>query len=139
MITLADYWMGRDRSHALQLGTDIRANARRTIELSNMLLVLAKGAGVRIEESPRTKTIVTSGWRPVDVNATTPGAAPKSHHIWAKAIDLYDPDGEIDNWIYANDSVLSDLGLWSEHPASTKGWCHIQTVPPRSGRRIFYP
>ena len=37
------------------------------------------------------------------------------------------------------DTVLKDLGLWLEHPAATKGWAHVQTKPPRSGRRVFYP
>ncbi len=140
MITLAQYWLGRDITHALQLGTDLRSNAARTVDLANRLLVLAKGAGVRLEESPRTGSIVTSGWRPADVNASTPNARARSLHISCEAIDLFDPDGDLDDWLLANaDTVLKDLGLWLEHPAATKGWAHVQTKPPRSGRRVFYP
>lgn len=140
MIEIGHYLMGRDLQYGHLLGPDLRAQARRTVELANALLVLAKGAGVTLEHSPRTGTIVTSGWRPADVNERTPGAAPKSRHITCQAIDLYDPDGDLDDWLLASaDTVLRDLGLWLEHPAATKGWAHVQTVPPRSGRRVFYP
>lgn len=144
MITLADYWMGRDATHALQLGTDLRAQAARTVQIANALLVLAKGAGVTLEESPRTGSIVTSGWRPADINAGVPGAAVRSKHITCQAIDLYDPDGDLDDWLLTQATaprggVLGELGLWLEHPAATKGWAHVQTVPPGSRRRVFYP
>jgi len=140
MITLADYLQGRDRTHGLQLGTDLRANAARTVAAANALLVLAKGAGVSLEESPRTGSIVTSGWRPPEINDATPGAKPKSLHLRCMAVDLYDPDGDLDEWLLANaDTVLKDLGLWLEHPAATKGWAHVQLKPPGSGRRVFYP
>lgn len=140
MLTVTDYWMGRDVAHALSLSTQIRANAARTVEIVNKLLVLAKTAGVGLEVNPRTGTILSSGWRPPAVNATTPGAAPRSKHLLALAADIYDPDGDLDEWCLANaDTVLKDLGLWMEHPAATKGWCHVQTVPPGSKRRVFYP
>lgn len=51
MISLADYFMGRDRTHAHLLGTDLRANAGRTVESANALLVLAKTAGVSLESN----------------------------------------------------------------------------------------
>lgn len=140
MITLHDYWLGRDITHSLQLGTDLRRNAARTVDAANAMLVLAKAAGVTLEQSPRTGTIVTSGWRPADINAATPGAAARSLHMTCEAIDLYDPDGDLDEWLLASaDTVLRDLALWLEHPAATKGWAHVQTKPPRSGRRVFYP
>ena len=139
MITLTDYYMGRDVSHGHILGSDLRANAARTVEAANKLLILAKGAGVILEANFRGH-IVNSGWRPADINAATPGAAVKSLHMRCLAIDLYDPDGDIDDWCLANaDTVLRDLALWLEHPATTKGWCHLQLSPPRSGRRTFYP
>ena len=74
------------------------------------------------------------------INESTPGAAVRSLHITCQAVDLYDPDGSLDAWLLDNaDTVLKDLGLWLEHPAATKGWAHVQTKPPRSGRRVFYP
>ncbi len=140
MITLAHYFRGFERSHGLQLGTDLRTNAARTVDLANRLLVLAKGAGVTLEQIQGTDSIVTSGWRPADYNATVKGAKLRSLHITCEAIDLHDPDGDLDEWLMASaDIVLKDLGLWLEHPAATKGWAHVQTRPPKSGRRVFYP
>jgi hypothetical protein len=56
-----------------------------------------------------------------------------------KACDLYDPDGVIDDWLYTFLPANPKLGLFMEHPACTKGWAHVQTVPPRSGKVVFYP
>lgn len=144
MISLADYFMGRDRTHAHLLGTDLRANAGRTVESANALLVLAKTAGVSLESNPRTGSIVSSGWRPPDINAGTPGAALRSLHMRCLAIDLFDPDGDLDDWLLSvAKTVLADLGLWMEHPSATKGWAHVQLVPQgsfkRTGLRYFYP
>jgi hypothetical protein len=59
----------------------------------------------------------------------------------AEAIDLEDHDAVLDDWLMsmAGESVMIALGLWHEHPAATKGWAHLQTVPPKSGNRHFYP
>jgi hypothetical protein len=140
MLKVSDYLMGHDLTHGLDLSTQIRANAARTVEIVNKLLVLAKTAGVSLEQHPRTGTVLSSGWRPPAVNASTPGAAPRSKHLLGLAADIYDPDGDLDEWCLANkDTVLKDLGLWLEHPAATKTWCHVQTVPPGSKRRVFFP
>lgn len=141
MITLHDYWMGRDQTHATSLDTGTRHNAYLMVELANKLLILAKTAGVSLEANPRTGTIVSSGWRPAEINATVPGAAPRSKHMTGQAIDLYDPDGDLDDWLLTDDGqrVLTNLGMWMEHPSATKGWAHVQSVPPKSGRRVFFP
>ena len=138
-ITVADYFMGRDITHGLMLGPDLRREAARTVEVVNKLL--QRMEGVSWDINPRTGTIVSSGWRPPDVNAGTPGAAAKSKHLICRAVDLYDPDGDIDEWCMSAEgqASLAEVGLWLEHPAATKGWCHLQTVPPGSGRRVFYP
>lgn len=140
MIELTDFYMGRDLEFEHQLGSDLRRNAGITVELANKLLVLAKMAGVTLETNPKTGSIVSSGWRPAAVNAATPGAALRSKHMTCQAVDFYDPDGDLDEWLlHGGQKVLIDLGLWLEHPAATKGWAHVQTVPPRSGNRVFYP
>lgn len=141
MIKLSDYWMGRDKSYPLALSTEIVRNAETMIELADKLLALAKLAGVTLETNPRTNTIVSGGWRPPEINANTPGAAVRSKHMTGQAIDLYDPDGDLDDWLMTDDGqrAMADLGLWHEHPSATKGWAHVQSVPPRSGRRTFYP
>lgn len=143
MILMSDYWMGRDRTHALALSTEIRRNAEVTVRLANELLALARRDAITLEVHPRHGALVSSGWRPPAINAGTAGAAVNSRHLTGQAIDVYDPDGDLDEWCLAQadlaDGALARLGLWLEHPAATKGWCHLQTVPPRSGRRVFYP
>lgn len=130
MITLTDYWMGRDREFPLAMTPQIEKNAAYTVQLANALLARF-GQGRK----------VNSGWRPPEVNEKTPGAAVMSKHMTGQAIDLADPEGDLDEWLMTQDgqSALAEIGLWQEHPAATKGWCHVQTVPPRSGRRTFYP
>jgi hypothetical protein len=141
VITLAHYFRDFERTHGLLLSVDLRANAARTVDLANRLMVMAKGAGVTLVQIPGTDSIVPSGWRPADYNATLPNAKPRSLHITCEAIDVNDPDGDLDEWLITPDGqrVLTDLVLWHEHPAATKGWAHLQTKPPRSGRRTFYP
>lgn len=140
-ITLKDYWMGRDAQYPRALSPEIRTEAERTVELVNKLLRGLTSAGVETLRSPRTGSVLSSGWRPPEVNEAIAGAAPRSHHIWGRAADLYDPEGEIDDYLMTAEGqeLLKTLGLWMEHPAATKGWCHVQTRPPRSGRRVFYP
>lgn len=139
MLTLADYWMGRDEDHEHALTATIRVNARETVHRVNALLAMMIADGLLLEASPRTGTLVASGWRPPEINAATPGAAPRSRHMTGQACDLYDPEGLLDEWCQDHPDALAELGLWLEHPSATKSWCHIQTIPPRSGRRIFYP
>jgi hypothetical protein len=128
MITLAQYFMGREHSHANELSETLRSNAEQTLARVNALVARAGVA-----------CAVSSGWRPRAVNATIPNASPRSRHISCEAVDLADPDDSLDAWCMANLSVLEVLGLWLEHPAATPGWCHLQTVPPASGRRVFEP
>lgn len=140
-ITLADYFMGRREEHPLALSPEIERNAFLTVGLANKLLTQAASYGVTVDLHPVNKSPVSSGWRPPAVNANTPNAAPNSKHMTGQAIDIYDPDGDLDEWLMSGEgqSALAALGLWMEHPSATKGWSHLQTIPPRSGRRVFYP
>ena len=127
-LKLADYYMGRDADYRGELTRELRANARDIVRRVNRLL---KRAGLMRK--------VSSGWRPSALNATVPGAASGSKHIHCLAIDLEDRDGALDAWCMSNLPVLEELGLWLEHPKATRGWCHLQTRPPRSGNRVFEP
>lgn len=141
MISLQDYWMGRDREFPMAMSPDLEKNAALMVELANKLLVIAHSAGITLPTNPRTGSVVSSGWRPASVNANTPNAAPNSKHMTGHAIDLYDPDGDLDEWLMTADGqkTLADIGLWMEHPSATKTWCHVQSIPPRSRNRVFYP
>lgn len=136
-LRLADYWMGRNETHADDLTAEIVRNATHLLRRVNNLLVLMHD--IQIEPHSITGTPIASGWRPPDINAGTKGAAPRSRHMSGNAVDLYDPEGEIDAWCMEHLDFLAEAGLWLEHPSATKGWCHLQQVPPKSGRRVFYP
>lgn len=141
MITINDYFMGRRELHPLALTPDIERSALRMVELANSLLSQALSYGVSVPVNPKTGSQVSSGWRPPAVNAATAGAAVNSKHMLGQALDIYDPEGDLDDWLMTGEgqAALAALGLWMEHPSATKGWCHIQSMPPRSGRRVFYP
>lgn len=139
MITLQQYYMGRDKEYPALLTPELKANAEKTVTLVNKLLEVSSKLGVTHELHPVTKSNVSSGWRPPQVNAGIPNAAPKSKHMTCQACDIYDPDGELDDWCMENLDKLKVIGLWLEHPSATKGWCHVQIVPPKSGRQVFYP
>lgn len=110
MISLNDYWRGRKDKFPLAMTPQIEANAQITVDLANHLLGYFELAGLQCPRSPITETQVASGWRPPVVNA-----------------------------VFANQHVLVKLGLWMEHPSATPSWLHVQTVPPGSGNRVFYP
>ncbi len=137
--------MGRDLTHGAILGSDLRANAGRTVEAANKLLTLAKGAGLQLRPNAATG-MVRSGWRPPDINGTTQGASKTSWHMQCLAVDLEDVDRTLGRWCFANQNVLKDLALWLEEPTCTppagdtrRGWCHVQLKPPGSGNRVFRP
>lgn len=137
-ITLDDYWMGRDKSYPAELTDEIRRNAEHTVSLVNLLLFHAAKDGVVLIASNK-RSLVNSGWRPPAINAATKNAAKKSNHMLGLACDVSDPTGSLDAWCMANLDELEAVGLWMEHPSATLGWCHLQTVPPRSGKRVFQP
>ncbi len=128
MISLPEFWMGRDKTHAKDLTQEVRDNATLTVAKVNNLLAIAK-----------IDAKVTSGWRPPAINAGVKGAAKKSRHMTGQAVDLADPKGDLDRWCLDNLAELERIGLWLEHPDATPTWCHLQTVPPGSGRRVFRP
>jgi hypothetical protein len=131
--------MDRHLKYGSELTQEKQLKAGTTVQRINQLIARMRADGIDIQTNPNTQSAVSSGWRPAAINANTAGAAVKSKHMTCEACDLYDPDGEIDEWALANPDVLADLDLWQEHPSATKGWAHFQTVPPRSGNRVFYP
>lgn len=139
MITLEDYFMGRDTTHAEELASTMRTAAAETVERVNRLIMALEADGIPLDVSQKTKSLVVSGWRPQSINSTTPGAAIRSKHIYCLACDLYDPGGFIDDWCISNQRKLEEIGLWLEHPSATKNWSHVQIVPPNSKTRVFYP
>lgn len=138
-ITLADYLMGRQEIYPDEYTESVQSNAKLTVDAVNGLLARLEQAGVPLEANPKTKTVIASGWRPPQINGQVKNAAPKSKHMTGQACDLYDPEGAIDDWLMDNQTAMVELRLFGEHPSATKGWAHVQIVPPMSGKRVFYP
>lgn len=128
MITVQGYWAGRDAKFPEDMTPEIEGNALELVTRVNFLLE-------RFDAHRR----IISGWRPPSVNAKMTNASRHSKHMTGQAIDLDDPDGELDQWCMDNLPELERFQLWLEHPATTKNWCHLQSVPPKSNRRVFYP
>ena len=142
MITINDYygpyWLSPERTAQ----TDLEAES---LLAKISLLVLRFPDGVSLQRNLATGTYISGsgngGFRPAGANAKLPNAAPRSKHMAGQAVDLYDPEGILDEWLNSEGGrdARRDLGLWQEHPSSTKGWCHLQSIPPRSGAVTFYP
>lgn len=84
------------------------------------------------------KRTITSGYRTPAANSAAGGAA-KSKHMICQAVDLWDTDEKLDTWLTRFPEKLIYHDLYREHPDHTKGWSHIQLVPPRSKKRTFIP
>jgi len=63
----------------------------------------------------------------------------RSLHLSGRAVDISDPKRELQKFITANVPLLESVGVWCESFVFTKNWCHLQSVPPLSGRRFFVP
>ena len=136
VITLADYWMGRDRQYPADMTPKIAENAAAWVVNANALLVRIEAAKVPLVKHANG-TMLSSGWRPPALNAKTPGASKTSFHMTGQAGDLFDPDGKIDAWCMANLEELARCNMWLEHPKDTPRWSHWQSHPPKSWNRVF--
>ena len=87
--------------------------------------------------------IITSGLRSEEqqqeVIKAGKSTARASLHLAGAAADCLDKDGSLGKWCLENETVLKTIGIWCEHPSATKGWLHVQIMPPMSGKRFFLP
>ena len=141
MLTIDDYLMGRGKRYAADLTEDVQANALDLLSRVNLLLGFAYANGVQPTLDEKTGTHVASGWRPPAINDATSNAAKSSRHMTGQAIDLRDdPDKRpLARWCLGNLDRLATIGLWMESPQWTPSWVHLQTVPPKSGKRVYIP
>jgi Peptidase M15 len=123
LISRAEYLMGRDEKWPLT--PELAANLTAFLEAINKLRA-AYGKPM----------IVTSGYRPPEINSAI-GGAKNSKHMKCLAIDIADSDGALDRWLVENKELLVTLDLFVEHPSCTDGWAHIQLGPSPTGQRFF--
>ncbi len=63
----------------------------------------------------------------------------RSKHLFGQAIDIYDPNKQLQQWIKDNIDVMEAIGFWFESFDHTPNWVHFQIIPPGSGKRFFIP
>ena len=135
MITIEEYF-GPWLDHA-DVTDQVRVDAQAMLDKVNVCLADAESAGAPVQINPNTGSCVSGqtygGFRPQDCPI---GAAHSSHKL-GRAVDIYDPAGDLDSWL--NDARLEQYGLYREAPASTRGWCHLSDKSPGSGIRTFQP
>ena len=128
-LDLKEYLMSRDCLYPAEWTPQRYANAVDLLKRVNNLLTSLEIKDARI----------SSGWRPVAVNAAV-GGAKKSLHMEGKAVDIKDPGGLLKMKVLDKPEKLMEFGLWMEEPSSTPGWMHLDTGL-RTARpiRIFKP
>ena len=135
MISLDDY-LGKWMFHE-DATPERKDNAAILLYRVNPLLDAAVADGVVLLDNPITKSQVSGatygGFRP----QSCPQGAPNSSHKEGMGVDIFDPYGDLDNWI--TDEILERFALYREAPSATDSWCHLTTRPPRSKRRTFFP
>lgn len=62
-----------------------------------------------------------------------------SKHLYCQALDIADPNKELQKWCLDNVALLESIGLWMEDFSATSNWVHFQILPPASGKRFFLP
>ena len=64
-----------------------------------------------------------------------------SAHMTGEAMDINDPDNELDEWLMSDEGkkVVEKLDIYLEHKDYTDGWCHVQIRKPKSGNHYFIP
>ena len=121
-----------DRAKSMELTQEVKVNAGLLLELVNQLLA-------ELGLDPSTLRI-SSGFRPSSVNSAIPNAAKKSLHMTGLAVDIEDPDNELDKLIASRPELLDKYGLWLEHSDSTPKWTHLDKgVRTQRKIRIFHP
>lgn len=137
MINFAQYFGGWIDSP--DATTERKQNAETLLLAVAKLQSMAEADGVDFPINPNTETQVSGntygGFRP---QSCCQGSA-HSAHKEGMAVDFYDPHGYIDEWCMLNLDKLEECELYLENPDSTKGWCHLGTRRPASGKRVYFP
>lgn len=61
-----------------------------------------------------------------------------SAHLVGAAVDISDPTGELYEWVFNNQALMEEIGLWMEVKDDQKR-VHFQVYSPKSGKRFFNP
>ena len=109
-----------------------------TLEVRIKAAILAERVSKLLEHLGHKSANITSGFRTAEANLLANGAK-NSAHLTGEAVDIEDPDGQLDIKIASDPSLLVTYDLYAENGYATHGWCHLSIKPTLSGRRIFTP
>lgn len=124
MITLESYLMGRDRAYPLN--EELMTSALDLVDRLN-----------KLQEHYPDSFVITSGYRPPEINETIKGARTGDAHETCRGVDLRDWNLMLSEFLLDNLELLEEIGLWMESPSSAKDHVHLQSYPPKSGNRVF--
>jgi hypothetical protein len=133
MFTLDDYRAGNT------LTKQEEENANKLIVKCTALEKYMISHGVKFLINPKTKTIISGNgaggyrWPKCTVGAE------HSAHRECLAVDIFDPDNEIDAFLASHPMALYEYQIYIEHPDFTKSWSHWSIRVPPSGKHIFIP
>ena len=137
MFTLKDY--AGPHATSPDWNAERQANAQRLILACAKLQDELQDAGIHFQLNPRTGTTISGetfgGFRP----QSCPIGAHDSAHKTGEAVDRYDPDGSIDDYLMTHQELLAECGIYIEHPSATHGWSHWSVRAPASGHHVFVP
>jgi hypothetical protein len=137
MITLNQY--AGPHSESPDFTPQRQFNATKLLAKCTSLQEEMEKDGVHFPINPNTKSQVSGqtygGFRPKNC----PIGSVNSAHKTGEAVDIYDPNGEIDKWCMSHVEILKNHGIHIEHPSATPGWSHWTDRAPPSGRQVFYP
>jgi hypothetical protein len=133
IVTLSEYWQGRDQAFPEDWSYEVKENARELLRRVNLLLAELNVVSVK----------VVSGWRPPAINRSV-GGSPRSYHISGQAVDLRDNGNQEFAKLLINKSdLLRKYQLWLESPDHTRGntnWIHLDMgIRPDKSIRVFNP
>ena len=115
---------------------------------SNLEILLKKMNELRSKYGKPMK--VTSGYRSKedqiriykDKGITDVSKIPmKSKHLYCQAVDISDPNKDLQKWCKQNENVLKEIGFWMEDFSATPNWVHFQVVPYASwkeGKSLWF-
>lgn len=106
-------------------------------ELQENLKILVEKIN-KIRNAYGKPMIVTSGLRTMEDHlriyknkgiTDTSKIPMKSKHLYCQAVDISDPNQELQGWCKNNVALLEEVGLWLESFDATHNWVHFQIVP----------
>lgn len=65
----------------------------------------------------------------------------RSKHLIGAAVDIYDPNQELQAWCKNNEALLNSIGVWCEDFSTTTNWVHFQCQPYaswHSGKSLWF-